>query len=138
MAYASIIHVVAHHPARPTYTATSVPNASYVAMMIDEAAAVLDFALTKGGWDSPLLSSAPSSVKAFFQMANSYGAISMIEPGAQASHNRSTFYEMWQSAVKMIEIGQLPGMDKNPDESLPRYGRDSCGSGPFFHRGMIL
>jgi hypothetical protein len=41
MAYASVTHVVAHHPARPTYTATSVPNASFVAMMIDEAAAAL-------------------------------------------------------------------------------------------------
>lgn len=139
MAYASIIHVVAHHPARPTYTATSVPNASFVAMMLDEAAGALDFALTQGGWDAPLLSSAPSSVKVYLQMANAYGAISMIEPGAQASHNRGNFYDMWKSALKMIETGQLPGMDRNDAESLPRSGRDpGVPSGPFFSYDMNL
>jgi hypothetical protein len=69
-------------------------------------------------------------------MANAYGAISMIEPGAQASHNRGNFYDMWRSAVKMVESGQLPGMEKNSEESLPRYGADSCGSGPMFTRDM--
>lgn len=137
MAYASISHVVAHHPARPTYTASSVPNVTHVGIMIDEAAGALDFALVRGGWDAPLLSSAPSSVKAFFQMANAYGAIAMIEPGAQASHNRSTFYDMWKSALKMIEAGQLPGMEKNPEESLPRYG-SNYPSGPMFSRDMDL
>lgn len=140
MAYASIYHVVAHHPARPTYTATSVPNASYVAMLVDEAGAELDFALVRGGWDSPLLSSAPSSVKAFFQRANAYGAISMIEPGAQVSHGRNTFYEMWTAAKKMIENGQLPGMERNSAESLPRSARDpgAAASGPFFDFDMWL
>jgi hypothetical protein len=137
MAYASITHVVAHHPARPTYTATSVPNVTHVAIMIDEAAAALDFALVKGGWDAPLLSSAPSSVKAYFQMANAYGAISMIEPGAQASHNRSTFYDLYKSALKMVETGQLPGMDRNDAESLPRHALDpAVPSGPLFSYDM--
>lgn len=140
MAYASITHVVAHHPARPTYTATSVPNASFVAMLIDEAAGELDFCLTQGGWDAPLLSSAPSSVKAFFQRANAYGAISMIEPGAQVSHNRGNFYDMWTSAKKMIVSGQLPGMEKNAAESLPRSAMDTIKSpsGPIFSMDMNL
>lgn len=138
MAYASVYHVVAHHPARPTYTATSVPNASYVAMLVDEASAELDFSLTKGGYDAPLLSSAPSSVKAFMQKANAYGAIAMIEPGAQASHNRDSFNAMWKSAKDMIENGELPGMDRNDAESLPRFAPDSGGSGPIFSRDMCL
>lgn len=137
MAYASITHVVAHHPARPTYTATSVPNASFVNMLIDEAAAELDFCLIQGGWDAPLLSSAPSSVKTFFQRANAYGAISMIEPGAQVSHNRGNFYDMWTSAKQMIITGQLPGMDRNDAESRPRSGPASA-SGPIFSIDMQL
>jgi hypothetical protein len=137
VAYASIYHIVAHHPARPTYTATSVPNASYVAMLIDEAAAELDFSLTKGGYDAPLLSSAPSSVKAFMQKANSYGAIAMIEPGAQASHNQTSFMAMWNAAKQMIENGELPNMDRNDAQSMPRMGTSSA-SGPIFSIDMCL
>lgn len=131
MAYASTIHLVYHHQARPTYNASTVPNAAAAAAFIDEAAAHLDFCLTKGGYDSPLSSSAPSSVKTFFQKANSMGALAMVEASAQQSHNADRFQTMFKEACKMIEQGQLPGLDRNSEESRPRY---STASPPFFTR----
>lgn len=136
MAYATISHVVGHHPARRDYTASTIPNASQVAMLLDEIAAELDFSLAKAGYDSPLLSSSPSSVKAFFQKANSMGVLCALESGAQQSHNRDDFCSMYRNAQKMIENGQVPGLDKNDDESLPRYS--AAASPPFFTRDMEL
>jgi hypothetical protein len=135
MAYASVTHVVAHHPARRTYTASTVPNLTEVAMYLDEAAADLDFSLAKAGYDSPLSSSVASAVKAYFQKANAMGALCMLESGAQQSHNRDDFCAMFREAKKMIEAGQIPGLDKNDDESLPRY---SAGTPPYFTRDMEL
>lgn len=104
--------------------------------MINEAGAQLDFALTKGGYDSPLLSSAPSSVAAYFQRANSYGALCMIESSAGQGHNRNDFCAMFKEACKMISEGELPGLDKDPDQSRPRF--DDGASPPFFTRTMWL
>lgn len=132
MAYATITHLLYHNPARPTYTPTSVPNASAAAMYIDEAAAELDFALTRGGYDSPLLSSAPSSVKAFFQKANAYGALWMIESGAQVSHNRDEYQSFFTSALKTITQSELPGLDRNSEQSIPRF--NGGATPPFFTR----
>lgn len=135
MAYATIMHLVYHHQARPTYTPSSVPNASAAMMAIDEAAAELDFSLVRAGYDAPLLSSAPSSVKTFFQKANAYGALCMIERSAQVGHNENDFCGMFKEAKKMIENGQLPGLDKNEDESRPRF---STATPPYFTRDMEL
>lgn len=104
--------------------------------MIAEAGAQLDFSLTKAGYDSPLLSSAPSSVAAFFQRANAYGALCMIESSAPQQHNKQDFCAMFKEACKMIETGELPGLDKNADQSRPRS--DTGASPPFFTRLMWL
>ena len=79
MAYATLSHVVGHHPARRDYTASTIPSASQVAMVLDEIAAELDFALAKNGYESPLLSSAPSSVKAFFQSTQRPHRVGLLE-----------------------------------------------------------
>lgn len=121
MAYATIIHLIYHHQARATYSASTVPNASAAAMALDEAAAQLDFCLSNAGYDSPLLSSAPSSVKTFFQKANANGALAMLESSAGQSHNRDEFQSMFKEACKMIQAGQIPGLDRNSAEALPRY-----------------
>lgn len=134
MAYATVFHVVAHHPARRDYTASTIPNASQVVMLLDEVSAELDFCLEKAGYDSPLLSSAPSSVKAFFQKANSMGVLCALESGAQQSHNRDDFCSMYREMKKAIESQQLPGLDKDDEESLPRYS--SSASPPYFTRDM--
>lgn len=136
MAYATVLHLTYHHPARATYSASTIPNASAVVMYLDEAAAELDFSLTKAGYDSPLLSSAPSSVKAFFQKANAMGALCMLESGAQQSHNRDQFCTMFREAKQMIETGQVPGLDKDDAESLPRF--NGAATPPFFTRDMKL
>lgn len=139
MAYATLSHVVAHHPARwpsGAITGSSVPNASQVALLLDEAAAELDFSLARAGYESPLLSSVPSSVRAFFQKANAQGALCMLESGAQQEHNRNDFCAMFREAKKMIESGQIPGLDKDDAESLPRY--DISGTPPYFTRDMCL
>lgn len=134
MAYATLYHLVYHHPARPTYTGTSVPNASAAAMALDEASSELDFSLAFAGYDSPLLSSAPSSVKAFFQKANAMGALCMIEAGAQVGHNQSDFCTEFNRARKTIEKGELPGLDKQADQSNPRWS--TSATPPFFTRDM--
>lgn len=139
MAYATHSHVVAHHPARwpsGAITASSVPNASQVSVLLDESSTLLDWALVKGGYDAPLLSSAPSTVKTFFQSANANGALCMLESGAQVEHNRADFCGLFREARKMIETGQIPGLDKNDDESRPRY--DPSASPPYFTRDMVL
>lgn len=136
MAYATLYHLTYHHSARATYTASSVPNASAAVMCLDEAAGEIDFSLTKGGYDAPLLSSAPSAVKAFFQKANAYGALWMLEASAQQSHNRDAFATMFHEAKQMIETGQIPGMDKNDEESLPRFAPGATP--PYFTRDMRL
>lgn len=134
MAYATIFHLVYHHSARPTYTGSSVPNASAAVMALDEAAAELDFSLERAGYDNPLSSSVPSSVKTFFQKANAYGALCIIERSAQVSHNENDYCAMFKEAKKMIETGQIPGLDKDDAESLPRYGTGA--SPPYFSRDM--
>lgn len=137
MAYASIPHLLAHHAGRATYTASSKPSASQAMVIIDEAAAQIDFALTQGGYDSPLLSSAPSSVKTFFQRANAMGALCAIETSAPQGHNRDDFCSEFKQALKMIAAGELPGLDRNDEQSLPRYGFLNP-SPPFFSRDMSL
>lgn len=136
MPYASIPHLIMHHSARATYGASTRPTASEALLMIAEAGAQLDFALTKAGYDSPLLSSAPSSVAAFFQRANSMGALCMIEASAPQGHNRDDFCAMFKEALKMIESGELPGLDRNSDQSRPRF--DDGATPPFFTRTMWL
>lgn len=136
MPYASIPHLIMHHAARSTYGASTRPTASEALGMIAEAGAQLDFALTKAGYDSPLLSSAPSSVAAFFQRANAYGALCMIESSAGQQHNKTDFCAMFREAVKMIETGELPGLVKDEAQSAPRF--DSSASPPFFTRLMWL
>lgn len=120
MAYATIIHLVYHHQARASYGASTVPNASAAAMALDEAAAHLDFSLTKAGYDSPLAASVPSAVKTFFQRANAMGALAMLEVSAPQGHNRDDFQAMFKEALKAIESGQMPGMERSADESRPR------------------
>lgn len=104
--------------------------------MLREAGAQLDFALVKGGYNSPLLSTAPSSVRAYFQRANAYGALCMIESSANQGHNRNDFCAMFREAVKMIETGELPGVARDEDQSRPRF--DPTASPPFFTRTMNL
>lgn len=139
MAYASIPQLIAHHPARwpsQIISATHVPNSSQVLILIDEISGELDWSLTKGGYDAPLLSSAPSAVKVFFQKANCDGVLCHIESGAQQEHNRADFCGAFKEAKKMIETGQIPGMDKNDDESLPRY--EASASPPYFTRDIVF
>lgn len=136
MAYASIPHLIMHHSARATYGASTRPTASEALLMIQEAAAQLDFSLTKGGYNSPLLSSSPSSVKAYFQRANSMGALCMIESSSPQGHNRDDFCSMFREACRMIENGELPGLERNAEQSNPRWS-DSA-SPPFFTRTMWL
>lgn len=137
MAYASIPHLLAHHAGRATYTASSKPTASQAIMLIEEAAGQLNFALTQGGYDSPLLSSVGSSVKAFFQRANAMGALCMIESSAPQGHNRNDFCAEFKQALKMIATGELPGLDRDDAQSLPRFGFLDA-SPPFFTRDMNL
>jgi alpha-beta hydrolase superfamily lysophospholipase len=136
MAYASITHVIAHHAGRPSYTASTRITTTHVAQFLDEASAELDFHLVKGGYDVTLLSSAPSAVKAFFQKANADGALCMIERSAPQGHNESDFCQAFRSACKLIETGQLPGLEKNADESLPRYNAGAASM--YFFRDMEL
>lgn len=136
MAYATLFHLNYHHSARPTYTASTIPNASAAVMALDEASSELDFVLVRAGYDAPLLSATPSSVKTFFQKANSYGALCIMERSSQVSHNEGDFCAMFKEAKKMIETGQLPGLSKNADESLPRW--DAGATPPFFTRDMNL
>jgi hypothetical protein len=136
MAYASITHVQAHNAGRGAYTSSTKPTASQVVQFIDEAAGEIDIALAAGGYNVPLPSSVPSSVAAYLQKTNAYGALCFIESSAQVSHNRDDYCSMFKQALKMFERGRLPGLEKDSDVGLPRG--DATATPPYFTRDMQL
>lgn len=137
MAYASITHVIAHNSARGTYTANTKPNVTAVTQFIDEAAGAIDFALTQAGYVSPLTGAGvPSSVQVFLQNTNAMGALCSIEKSAQVGHNEEKFCAVFKDNLKTIRTGQLPGVEKDASESLPRQG--PVASPPYFTRDMDL
>ena len=138
MAYASITHVQNHIPAR-TFTSTSKPTATGVAQFLDEAAGCMDSALTAAGYSVPVpmgTTSVASSVQAELQKINAVGACYMVEAAAPVSSGRrEEFQQMWESALKMLEKGELPGLAKDSGSSSPRTNAVAT---PFFTRDMIL
>lgn len=136
MSYATISHVEARNTARPAFTATSRPNISQVAQYIQETAAEVDAALTDGGYSAPVdMALVPSTVQMRLQYINSVGAAYHAEASAQTSVKREEFQQMWQSALKMLRSGELPGMPKDSAQSLPRTNPVAT---PFFQRDMEL
>lgn len=137
MAYASIAHVLAKNPARPI-TADTEPSREHVGQFIDEAAGLIDIALSAGGYDAPIplgTSSVPSAMQVFLQHANAVGAAYMTERAAPVSDERwREMEEMFESALKMMRAGQLP-LGRSGNDALPRS--PSIGS-CFFTREMTL
>lgn len=137
MAYASIPHVVAVNAARGGFTATSIPNSTQVVMFIDEAAGMMDSMMTRNKYSVPIdLTSAPSSVCAELQRMNAVGAAYMVECSAQVTSKKDEFQSMWESALKMLEEDELPGIEKTSSTALPRF--DDGYPTPMFFRDMDL
>ena len=118
MAYATVYHVLARNPARGTYTATSLPNATQVTQYILESAAEIDGWLLDAGYDAPFDKAIASGMVAspgvlLLQKWNSIGAALAVELGAQTSERIPDFERMWGEVEKMLYNTDLP---------LPRLG----------------
>lgn len=123
MAYASIAQVQARNTARPTYSATTHPTASQVSEYLDEAAALIDNALSNAGYVAPVDPTGVSTSGVLLLSAwNSIGAAYLVEAGSQASDRRSDFKAMWDECLAAIANGNLP-FPLQTAKALPRDDR---------------
>lgn len=137
MAYATVFHVEAINSARGEFTANTHPSATQCVMFLDQCSGKMDSAMLKGGYAVPVdLTVAASSVKAELENINAVGAAYMVEASAQVGPKRDEFQNMWQSALKMLEEGNLPGLAQDSNTSLPRF--DAGYPTAMFHRDMDL
>lgn len=139
MAYATIFHVQARNPNR-TFSATSKPNVpTQVTLYIDEAAGMMDLALSKGGYSPPIEmgGSTPSTVQQLLEKINADGAAYMVEAAAQSSVRRDEFQQMWEAGLKMLEAGELPSISGGAGQGIPRSATSGTAT-PIFTIDMEL
>lgn len=121
MAYCGIEAVEARNPVRGQYTRSTKPNASQVVRFINEIAGEIDMALINAGYAVPVATvGLASSVAVFLESANAAGAAYKVEWAAPTSDRRGEYEDMYQSALKMIGRGELPGLGKDAAASNPR------------------
>jgi hypothetical protein len=121
--YATVSHVEAYCPARAPFSSSTKPTASQVAIFIEDATIEVEDHLLKAGYPVPVPSTATYAFR-FMQGAVAKGAAYFVEETAPTSNKRDTAHAMYQSALKMIDDGELVGLDKETDQAFPRYGFD--------------
>lgn len=136
MAYASQFHVETYTPGRAPYDGNTKPSASMVLQLLAEATADIEGELVRAGYAIPI----PASATVAFQIVQSACAkcaAAAIEETAPTSddNTRKRLLAMCENAKKMIRAGELPGLDKDDDQSRPR---DGFSATPFFTRDMAL
>lgn len=135
MAYASITHVQNLNAARGIFDGNSKPNATQVYEFIDQAAGMIDGALTQAGYSVPIVA-APTAAALILENANAIGGAYFAECSSQTTTKREQFQQMWEAALKMLANTELPGVSK--DESQARIRQGPIASPPFFTRDMSL
>lgn len=139
MGYCTVIHVEARNAARGAFSGSSIPNASQVAGYCMDSAAIMDDAMSQGGYIVPIAaSSIASTVQQWLQYTNSVGAALLVEESAQVSTKADDFQKAWNSALKMLKAGELPGL---PFDALGHGGNPRSSfsvATPFFARDMDL
>lgn len=109
MPYADIHDVQARDPTI-TFSATSTPNASQVALFLADTAAELDGILSALNYSVPIATGA-SAARAMLRSFNALGANAYVQEVAPTSRGADQARKLWEDAKKMLRSGDvvLPG-----------------------------
>ena len=134
-AYATISDVVGLNAAR-RIDATSVPNASQVAMFLDDIAAEIDGTLRANGYLLPIPSSATQSLR-LLRVANARGARAMTERDAPERPVKDMAVADWERTLSALNKGrmELPDAPRDRGEQSLRAPAPAVAT-PMFYTGM--
>lgn len=137
--YIGATHVEAYNPVRAPFSAQSRPNLTQVNELILQAEAKVAAALDGGGYTTPVASTATAAFK-LVQGACAQCAAHLVESVApQADPKRIEHYrKMCDSALAMIEAGNLPDVDKAGGGAGEARTGYSTATPPYFTRDMEL
>jgi len=119
MPYAAVSDVAALNVGRATYSATTKPTASQVALYLTWTAAELDATLRGAGYDTPVPTTADEAY-ALLTAMNAMGAACLVERSAQNSPDRDTWCAAYIAGKELLATLELPGLDKG-DGGSARY-----------------
>lgn len=134
--YATVWHVAAVAAGRGPFTATSIPNATQVAMYIEHAQGEVDGILAADGYAVPVAAGATLSLKLLERLVT-VGAWAQVEQTAKVSDDLDRVVKMWEKARKELAEGtvQLPDAPRLAGMNFARAGAQGS---PFFSRDMAL
>jgi hypothetical protein len=133
--YATLANVSAL-AAKRVFTATSVPNASQVAMFLEDAQSEVDGILAGDGYQVPVPTTATISIGLLRRIVT-LGAWAQVEKSAQVSDNAKDVLAMWESARTELVKGTLQLADA-PRLGGENFARSQAAATPFFTRDMAL
>lgn len=134
--YATVLHVSALAAGRGPFTATSIPNATQVALFIEHAQAEVDGLLAGDGYAVPIATTATVSLKLLERIV-SIGAWAQVEQTAKVSDDLKQVVAMWDTARKELVAGTLQLADA-PRLAGQNFARAAAAGTPFFTRDMEL
>jgi hypothetical protein len=133
--YATLSHVSAL-AAKRSFTATSVPSASQVAVFLEHAQAEVDGLLAGDGYAVPIATTATISLKLLERIV-AIGAWNQVEQSAQVAPDGERVLKMWEQARTELVRGTLQLADA-PRLGGENFARAAAAGSPFFSRTMAL
>lgn len=135
--YASILHVANLNAARGTYNANTKPSASAVHEFLLEIAGEVDAKLRARGYSLPVAEDAATSARKLLQSVNALGAAWRVELAAETRDEAPFYKELYEDALKMIELSEF---DLSMDTGGSSGPRSNFGSElpQFFTATMVL
>lgn len=133
--YATLSNVSAL-AAKRTFTATSVPSATQVAMFLEHAQAEVDGILGGDGYQVPVPTTATISLKLLERIV-SLGAWAQVERSAQVAPDAKEVLAMWEQARTELVKGTVQLVDA-PRLGGENFARTAPYATPFFTRNMDL
>lgn len=132
MGYATVSHVEAFCPARAPFGALTSPNASQVALYIEEATLEVEDSLNRSGYAVPVPATATYAFR-FMQGAVAKVAAYLVEQNSPTTDTNRlvSVQKMRDSALAMIRDGEIIGYPKDTAESFPRSGFDASATPAF-------
>lgn len=133
--YATLSHVNVL-AAKRTFTATSIPSASQVAVYLEHAQAEIDGILGGDGYAVPVATTATISLK-LLEHLTALGAWAFVERAAQVSADVKEVNERWDHAreglargtIQLVDAARLGGEN---------FARAAAAGSAFFTRDMQL
>lgn len=136
MGYATVIDVETYAPARAPFSGRTVPAATTVAAMLIDVSRDIDHELVQAGYAIPLDAGASTALE-FLRVACAKCAAAVVEETAPTAtkESREAARAMCDRAMKMVRDGELPGVDRDEQQSMPRSGFSATS---YFQRDMRL